>query len=86
MPYTTIDSSKIFYTDEGDGPETVLFIHGGTCDSHDWSAQIAPFTARHRVIAPDLAGHGRSADAAGSANPSRYADDRAPRARLEVAM
>ncbi|WP_329219414.1 alpha/beta hydrolase [Streptomyces sp. NBC_01485] len=65
MTYTTINGNRLFHTDEGPGGdtpgETVLFVHGGTCDSHDWSAQIAAFAAHHRVIAPDLRGHGRSA-------------------------
>jgi len=64
VTYTVINGNRLFHTDEGPGGdttgETVLFLHGATCDSHDWSAQIAAFATRHRVIAPDLRGHGRS--------------------------
>lgn len=38
----------------------MLFVHGYSCDSHDWSWQIPYFAARHRVIAVDNRGHGRS--------------------------
>ncbi|WP_157968528.1 alpha/beta fold hydrolase [Streptomyces geranii] len=64
MTYTVINGNRLFHTDEGpDGHttgETVLFLHGATCDSHDWSAQVAAFTAHHRVLTTDLRGHGRS--------------------------
>ncbi|MEW2570610.1 alpha/beta hydrolase [Streptomyces sp. NPDC047070] len=64
MAYTVINGNRLFHTDEGprEGATggTVLFLHGATCDSHDWSAQIAAFAPHHRVIAPDLRGHGRS--------------------------
>lgn len=38
----------------------MVFVHGFSCDSHDWSWQLPHFAATHRVIAPDLRGHGRS--------------------------
>ncbi|GAA4580080.1 hypothetical protein GCM10023194_07400 [Planotetraspora phitsanulokensis] len=75
MSYFTVGDGRLFYTDEGSGGETVLFVHGGTCDSHDWAAQLDPFAARHRVIAPDLRGHGRSSQAAGGFTPHDFAGD-----------
>jgi pimeloyl-ACP methyl ester carboxylesterase len=83
VTYEVINGNRLFYTDEGPGggatAETVLFLHGATCDSHDWSAQIAAFTARHRVIAPDLRGHGRSsgpeAGSTGGYHPRDFATD-----------
>ncbi|MEU1301557.1 MULTISPECIES: alpha/beta fold hydrolase [Streptomyces] len=75
VAYLTVNDTPIFYTDEGEGPQTVLFIHGGTCDSHDWAAQIGPFTDRYRVIAPDLRGHGRSGVASDSYRPADYVRD-----------
>ncbi|SDI63558.1 alpha/beta fold hydrolase [Nonomuraea jiangxiensis] len=75
MSYLTVSDGQLFYTDEGTGGETVLFVHGGTCDSHDWAPQIEPFAARHRVITPDLRGHGRSSSFAGGLTPRDFAAD-----------
>lgn len=52
--------ATLFYTDDGAG-EVLLLVHGWTCDSNDYLSQIAYFRSTHRVIAPDLRGHGRSA-------------------------
>ena len=60
MPFARLNDVDLFYTDEGSGPPVVL-VHGWTCDSHDWSFQIGEFATRHRVVALDLRGHGRSA-------------------------
>nr|WP_277349557.1 alpha/beta hydrolase [Streptomyces sp. S3(2020)] len=69
----------MFHTDEGPSGatpgETVLFVHGATCDSDDWAAQIPAFAARHRVLAPDLRGHGRSMGASGGFHPRDFAAD-----------
>ena len=44
----------------GTGPALVL-LHGGSGSWRHWARNIAAFTATHRVIAPDLPGHGDSA-------------------------
>ncbi|MEU1275496.1 alpha/beta hydrolase [Streptomyces sp. NPDC005799] len=79
MTYTMINGNRLFHTDEGPAQsrrgETLLLVHGGTCDSHDWSAQIGAFSARHRVIAPDLRGHGRSSGLTGGMRPRDFAAD-----------
>jgi pimeloyl-ACP methyl ester carboxylesterase len=54
--------ARIHYDVEGDGP-LVLLVHGGTgTGSHDWEFQRGPLARRHRVVIPDLRGHGRSSD------------------------
>jgi pimeloyl-ACP methyl ester carboxylesterase len=59
-PYASLPGgARLYYTDEGAG-EPLLFVHGWTCDSNDFLAQLAFFRPRYRVIAPDLRGHGRS--------------------------
>ncbi|MFC8428314.1 alpha/beta fold hydrolase [Streptomyces sp. NPDC057253] len=79
MTYTMIHGNRLFHTDEGPAGdragETLLLVHGGACDSHDWSAQIGAFSARHRVIAPDLRGHGRSTGMTGGMRPREFAAD-----------
>jgi pimeloyl-ACP methyl ester carboxylesterase len=39
----------------------VVFLHGLGSSAADWTWQVPAFAARHRVIALDLPGHGRSA-------------------------
>ncbi|CAJ2507438.1 Uu.00g086240.m01.CDS01 [Anthostomella pinea] len=60
MPFFESTNSSIFYVDEGAGPP-VIFIHGWTCDIHDWVFQIPYFQkSGYRTIAFDTRGHGRS--------------------------
>ena len=56
----------------GDGPP-VLLLHGFTGTARMWSAQVAAWSPAHRVIAPDLLGHGGS-DA--PVDPAAYALER----------
>jgi pimeloyl-ACP methyl ester carboxylesterase len=60
MAFADIGEVRLFFTDEGEGQPVLLFVHGYTCDSHDWSWQLPHFVSSHRVIAVDLRGHGRS--------------------------
>ena len=60
MPFADVSGVRLFYTDDGGGDPPLLLVHGWTCDSCDWSAQIDELAERHRVIAVDLRGHGRS--------------------------
>ena len=71
---TPLAPDDLFFTDEGTG-SPVLLVHGWTCDSHDWVLQYDAFTARHRVIAADLRGHGRSAVPADGYDPHTFAAD-----------
>jgi len=53
------EDESIFYTDEGDGA-AVIALHGWSCDGGDWNWLAADLVADHRVIVPDLRGHGAS--------------------------
>lgn len=55
----TRDGLRFSYIDEGSGPP-LLFLHGAAVSKESWGAQIEHFRASHRVIAPDLRGHGAS--------------------------
>jgi pimeloyl-ACP methyl ester carboxylesterase len=56
----SLHGHRVAYREAGSGPVVVL-IHGITSDSSIWR-RVLPYLARHfTVIAPDLAGHGRSA-------------------------
>jgi pimeloyl-ACP methyl ester carboxylesterase len=54
------DGVEIAYWAGGSGAPTLVFIHGALADHGLWANQLAEFSARHQVLAPDLAGHGRS--------------------------
>ena len=54
------DGVPISYEVQGAGEPTLVFIHGWSCDSRYWRAQLGHFATSHRVIALDLAGHGHS--------------------------
>jgi pimeloyl-ACP methyl ester carboxylesterase len=51
---------ELAYLDSGDGP-AVLFIHGLTSSSRSWARLVAELDTDHRIVAPDLFGHGASA-------------------------
>ncbi|MEJ2864250.1 alpha/beta fold hydrolase [Actinomycetospora flava] len=61
----------LHHTDHGDGPPVVL-LHGGALDHRLWDPQIADLARTHRVVAPDLRGHGASPTPTA---PFRHADD-----------
>jgi pimeloyl-ACP methyl ester carboxylesterase len=54
------DGVTIVYSASGTGEPALVFIHGGLAERTFWDGQHLAFAARHRVIAPDLAGHGES--------------------------
>jgi pimeloyl-ACP methyl ester carboxylesterase len=71
----TRSTAKLFMTDVGRG-KNVMFLHGWTCDSYDWSWQLPLFESKYRVVALDLRGHGRSEIMpAGSYMPGDYVAD-----------
>jgi len=65
------DDGRLSYHDAGAG-DPVILLHGGFLDRRLWDEQIPALESRYRVIAPDLRGHGASANAS---RPFRYADD-----------
>jgi pimeloyl-ACP methyl ester carboxylesterase len=60
MSYFDVRGASLFFTDEGAGLPPMIFVHGLSCDSHDWSWQLPHFDQSYRLIAIDLRGHGRS--------------------------
>src|ERR1051325_1485962 len=59
MPDVSINNQKISYVEKGHGLPLVL-IHGFPLDNRIWESQIAALSDKHRVIAPDLPGFGKS--------------------------
>ncbi|MEI2702885.1 MAG: alpha/beta fold hydrolase [Baekduia sp.] len=52
------------YLEAGDGP-VLLLIHGIAGEYQNWKEVIEPLARHHKVIAPDLPGHGGSAPGGG---------------------
>lgn len=58
--YLTVLGSRMHYVDEGAGPPVVL-LHGNPTSVYLWRNVIPTLAERHRVIAVDLIGMGKSA-------------------------
>jgi len=54
------NNMTLSYEVYGNGPITLLFIHGSFIDQTYWAGQVAHFKNRYTVITIDLAGHGQS--------------------------
>jgi pimeloyl-ACP methyl ester carboxylesterase len=50
---------RLRFVDRGDG-EPIFFVHNGAVSHRLWDYQLAHFERSHRVVAPDLLGHGDS--------------------------
>lgn len=57
---TTRDGTRLFYRVRGQGGPTIVFIHGWCSNESHWNTQMSHFSRRHRVLAVDRRGHGRS--------------------------
>ena len=79
MPYLTRHGVRLHYTDAGihrrrqDPP--FLLVHGWTCHLGQWSPLARALRRRHRVVAVDLRGHGRSDAPPGDYTMESLADD-----------
>lgn len=60
LPAATVDGIPIHYSTHGEGPATLVFVHGWTCDETSWAGQVGPFAERYRAVTLDLPGHGQS--------------------------
>lgn len=71
-----INDIEMYYELRGEGPPLVL-LHGFTGAGGDWAHvfDLAELGAGHTVIAPDLRGHGRSTNPAGSLTIRQCASD-----------
>jgi pimeloyl-ACP methyl ester carboxylesterase len=84
MPLADLGDVRLFFTDDGPGDRagsppaerpTLLLVHGWGADSHDWIWHIPELSASHRVIAPDLRGHGHTSDPGSGYHPRDLAED-----------
>lgn len=58
--YLIHNSQELFYRSAGDGPISLVMIHGLAGDSRLFHNQFKYFSTMFRIITPDLPGHGNS--------------------------
>jgi pimeloyl-ACP methyl ester carboxylesterase len=79
------DGTRIHYRMRGRGAPAFVFVHGWCSNLTHWDAQLRHFGRRHRVLAVDRRGHGRSDAPAVGYAADRHAEDLAELMR-SVAM
>ena len=72
LRHVSIHGHDLTYRDVGEGP-VLLLLHGIAGSSRAWREVMPALAERHRVIAPDLLGHGESAKPRGDYSLGAYA-------------
>lgn len=75
MPFFDRPDARIFYETKGEGGPPIVFVHGALCAHEDWNPQFEHFSARQRVVAVDLRGHGKSTADPASCGIAAFAAD-----------
>lgn len=61
QPHTAeFESHQVHYRICGQGPVTLVFLHGWACQLNFWHEQVSAFADRARLVFIDLPGHGQS--------------------------
>ena len=60
MPTIRVNGVSLHYEEHGNGPETILFVHGLLMNHHMFDAQVEEFKSQYRCIAFDFRGQGKS--------------------------
>lgn len=74
MPYISVDDTRLYFDEQGEGPAMVL-VHGLGSSGRDWEEQVEHFASRYRVLRLDLRGHGRSERPPGPYHIAQFARD-----------
>src|ERR1035437_8763291 len=77
FPYRTVflsGSQSITYTDEGNGQDILLFIHGLASYIPAWRKNVAVLNKTYRCICVDLPGYGKSTAGEHSGKISFYTE------------
>jgi pimeloyl-ACP methyl ester carboxylesterase len=74
MSYADVNGVSMYYEEHGAGDPLVL-LHGGLGSMEDFASLRPTLGEGRRVIAADLAGHGRTADVDRPLRPELLADD-----------
>lgn len=68
----TLHGRSVTYAEAGDGP-VLLLIHGIGGTFENWQEVVEPLSRHHKVIAPDLPGHGTSGPGPGDYSIGAFA-------------
>jgi pimeloyl-ACP methyl ester carboxylesterase len=60
MPYAQVEGLKIYYKEIGNGPETILLIHGNVSSTEYWDKFLNLLPSQYRAVALDLRGCGQT--------------------------
>lgn len=60
MKSVKFEGARVNYVDYGKGSETLVFVHGWSCNYTFWKDNLPAFKDKTRVLALDLPGHGTS--------------------------
>lgn len=74
MSYFEHAGCQLHYEDHGQGTP-LLLVHGLGSSIRDWEYQLPALSARHRLIALDVRGHGRSGKPREAYSIQAFADD-----------
>ena len=77
MAFRLENTSGLFVSEFGAGP-LLLLLHGLMATSDMFRPVVAALAAQHRLIIPDLRGHGRSAHLPGPYSPRQMAANPTP--------
>ena len=66
---------RLWCADYGGSGAPVVLLHGLAGHAREWDSTAAWLTRSHRVVAPDLRGHGRSERAPADVSPDAFAMD-----------
>ncbi len=67
----SVDGIPLHWTSAGASTQTLVLVHGWTCDDSSWSGQVPALTSKYRVVTLDLPGHGKS----GKIDAARFSMD-----------
>jgi pimeloyl-ACP methyl ester carboxylesterase len=74
MSSALVSSDLLYFTERGSGPP-LLLVHGLMITGQMFEPVVEHFATRHRVIVPDLRGHGRSRGLAPTFTAAQLASD-----------
>jgi pimeloyl-ACP methyl ester carboxylesterase len=60
MAFASVEGLELYYEQQGDAGDHLVFVHGYTGDTSDWLHQVAEFATSYRVLVLDNRGHGKS--------------------------
>jgi len=75
MPYVQIEGLKIYYKEIGNGPETILLIHGNVSSTEYWEKFLNILPPQYRAVALDLRGSGHTEHPPNGYNIPQFIED-----------